>query len=150
MNSQLGDLGSAISVITKEPMTDFTMFNMNEALFNATGTEGTGTYTQFGESAGGGRHQRRYHRRPSGAHHIRGLGNGNVSNGNFETSKRVPLDSIDSAGVKISRGLNAVVLGLGNPPPPSTSSERPPTSDDIGRRLFSAATASPVSALVSN
>jgi len=114
MNSQLEDIGSAISVITKEQMTDFAMLDINDVFLYAAGAEGTGTYTQIGEDTGGNINDATAGD-PANANRIRGIGQANVSVGNFESSNRVPLDPIDSDGVEISRGPNASIFGLGNP-----------------------------------
>lgn len=115
LNSQLDDLGSAISVITKEQMADLAMLDINDVFLYATGAEGTGTYTQIDETAGIAVISDATAGDPANANRIRGIGRANVSNGNFETSNRVPLDPVDSDGVEISRGPNASIFGLGNP-----------------------------------
>ena len=115
LNSQLEDLGSAISVITKEQMADFAMLDINDVFLYAAGAEGTGTYTQIDETSGRAETSDATAGDPANANRIRGIGRANVSSGNFETSNRVPLDPIDSDGVEISRGPNASIFGLGNP-----------------------------------
>jgi len=46
-NSKIEDLGSSITVITKEQMTDFAMLDINDIFLYTASTEGTGTYTDF-------------------------------------------------------------------------------------------------------
>src|SRR5471032_1765718 len=47
MNSKIEDLGSSITVVTKEQMSDFAMLDINDVFLYTAGTEGTGTYTDF-------------------------------------------------------------------------------------------------------
>ena len=114
LNTKLEDLASPISVITKEQMADFAMLDLNDVFLYAANTEGTGTYTDLVEGAGNGGVQDNVAGDPANANRVRGIGNANVSVGNFETSNRVPIDPIDSDGVEISRGPNANIFGLGN------------------------------------
>lgn len=115
LNSALEDLGASISVITKQQMEDLALLDINDVFLYMGSTEGTGQYTQIDEVAGRGEISDATAADPTNANRIRGIGAANVSNGNFETSKRVPLDPLDSDGVEISRGPNSSVFGLGNP-----------------------------------
>ncbi len=114
LNSKLEDLASAISVVTREEMADFAMLDINDVFLYAANTEGTGTYTDLEEGTGNGGVSDNTAGDPANANRVRGIGNANVSNGNFETSNRVPIDPIDADGIEISRGPNANIFGLGN------------------------------------
>jgi hypothetical protein len=114
LNTKLEDLASSITVITKEQMSDFAMLDINDVFLYAGNTEGTGTYTEFNAEDGNGSITDSVAGDPANANRVRGIGNANVSNGNFETSNRVPIDPIDSDGIEISRGPNANIFGLGN------------------------------------
>ncbi len=114
LNTRLEDLASSITVITKEQMADFAMLDINDVFLYAGNTEGTGTYTEFNAEDGNGSITDSTAGDPSNANRIRGIGNANVSVGNFESSNRVPIDPVDSDGVEISRGPNANIFGLGN------------------------------------
>jgi outer membrane receptor protein involved in Fe transport len=114
LNSRLEDLSSAISVVTKEQMADFAMLDINDVFLYGTNTEGTGTFTDMIEGSGNGGVMDNVAGDPANANRVRGIGNANVSNGNFETSNRVPIDPIDADGIEISRGPNANIFGLGN------------------------------------
>lgn len=114
LNSKLEDLGSSISVITKEQMTDFAMLDMNDVFLYANNTEGTGTYTEFVIDDGQGALTDATSGDPGNANRVRGIGKANVSISNFESSNRVPLDPVDADSVEVSRGPNANIFGLGN------------------------------------
>lgn len=114
LNTKLEDLASAITVITKEQMADFAMLDINDVFLYGANTEGTGTFTDFVAEDGQGNISDNVAGDPANANRVRGIGNANVSNGNFETSNRVPIDPLDADGVEISRGPNANIFGLGN------------------------------------
>lgn len=115
LNSPLEDLGASISVITKQQMEDLALLDINDVFLYMGSTEGTGQYTEIGETSGRQDITDATAGDPTNANRIRGIGKANVSRGNFETSNRVPLDPLDSDGVEISRGPNASIFGLGNP-----------------------------------
>src|SRR5471032_57349 len=46
-NSKLEDLGSSITVVTKEQMSDFAMLDVNDIFNYTANTEGSGTYTDY-------------------------------------------------------------------------------------------------------
>ena len=114
LNTKLEDLASSITVITKEQMADFAMLDINDVFLYAANTEGTGTFTDFVVGDGQGGITDNVAGDPANANRIRGIGNANVSVGNFETSNRVPIDPIDADAVEINRGPNANIFGLGN------------------------------------
>ncbi|MBI5768935.1 MAG: TonB-dependent receptor [Verrucomicrobia bacterium] len=115
LNSKLEDLGASISIVTTEQMADFAMLDLNDVFLYSLNTEGTGTFTSFDANAGSqGEITDTVSGDPANANRVRGIGNANVSNGNFETSNRVPIDPIDADAVEISRGPNANIFGLGN------------------------------------
>lgn len=103
LNTKLEDLGSSISVVTKQQMTDFAMLDINDIFAYEGATEGTGNYTNYsvdrngmvGDSIQGN---------PQGSNRIRGIGVANISVNGFATSGRVPIDPIDVDSVEISRG----------------------------------------------
>jgi hypothetical protein len=95
-------------------MADFAMLDINDVFLYGANTEGTGTFTDMLEGSGNGGVTDNVAGDPANANRVRGIGNANVSNSNFETSNRVPIDPIDADGVEISRGPNANIFGLGN------------------------------------
>ena len=112
-NTKLEDLGSSLTVMTKEQMTDFGMLNINDIFDHVAGAEGTGSYTDYVMDRGG-QLTDNVQMNPTGANRVRGISSANISFGNFETMGRMPIDPIIVDGVEISRGPNANVFGLGN------------------------------------
>ncbi len=112
-NSKLEDLGSSVTVVTKEQMQDFGMLDINDIFNYTASTEGTGTYTDLTIDRNGSVSDN-VQLNPTQANRIRGLGAANISFNNFETSARMPIDPSVTDGVEISRGPNANVFGLGN------------------------------------
>lgn len=113
LNSRIEDLASSITVVTKEQMQDFALLDINDIFAYEAGTEGTGNYTDF-QIDQSGRTTDGTMMDPNNANRIRGIGNANVSFGNFETSNRVPIDPLNIDAVEISRGPNSNIFGLGN------------------------------------
>ncbi len=113
-NTRLEDLGTSITVITKEQMADFAMLDINDVFLYTANTEGTGTYSDFVMNRNGELTDN-VSLNPTQANRVRGIAAANVSYGNFETMGRTPLDPLILDGVEVSRGPNANVFGLGNP-----------------------------------
>jgi outer membrane receptor protein involved in Fe transport len=113
LNSKIEDLAASITVVTKEQMADFAMLDINDVFSYEASTEGIGNYTDM-EITAGNQVEDNVMGDPANANRIRGVGNANISDGNFETSGRVPVDPIAIDGVEISRGPNSSLFGLGN------------------------------------
>ncbi|MES2694939.1 MAG: TonB-dependent receptor plug domain-containing protein, partial [Verrucomicrobiota bacterium] len=114
LNSKLEDLAASISVVTKEQMEDFALLDINDIFSMEANTEGTGNFTDFSFNLSGNPVDN-VQANPQGANRIRGLGNANMTLGNFETSGRVPVDPVNIDSVEISRGPNSSIFGIGNP-----------------------------------
>ena len=112
LNSNLEDLASSISVVTKQQMADFAMLDINDIFAYEAGTEGVGTYTPF-EIDRNGRVADSVMSDRESANRVRGIGAANISRSGFATSGRVPVDPIDIDAVEISRGPNSSIFGLG-------------------------------------
>ena len=112
LNTKLEDLGSSISVVTKQQMSDFAMLDLNDIFAYESGTEGTGNYTAFDVDRNG-MVTDQIQNNPQGANRIRGIGSANISLGGFATSGRVPVDPSAIDAVEISRGPNSSIFGLG-------------------------------------
>lgn len=112
LNSKVEDLASAISVVTKEQMSDFAMLDINDIFLYEAGTEGIGTYTEFSVDRNASPTDNSLN--PQGSNRVRGVGAANLSFANFETSGRMPIDPSVLDAVEISRGPNSTVFGLGN------------------------------------
>jgi len=112
LNSSLEDLGSSISVVTKQQMSDFAMLDINDIFAYEAGAEGVGTYTAFEINRNGQMTDNVQSDRES-SNRLRGIGAANISRSGFATSGRVPVDPIDIDAVEISRGPNSSIFGLG-------------------------------------
>jgi len=128
-NTKLQDLGSSITVMTKEQMSDFAMLDINDVFLYTVGTEGTGTYSDFAMNRNGELTDN-VSLNPAQANRVRGISAANISYGNFETAGRRPLDPLILDGVEISRGPNANVFGLGQP---SGTVNQVPASANLSR-----------------
>ncbi len=113
LNAKIADLASSISVVTREQMQDFALLDLNDVFAYEAGTEGSGTYTDFTIDQSG-RPSDNTMADPINANRVRGIGNANISFGNYETAGRVPVDPINIDAIEISRGPNSNIFGLGN------------------------------------
>ena len=73
LNSKLEDLGSSITVVTKQQMTDLGMLDINDVFRYEASTEGTDSFTQFVRNRTGGVGDQAQSD-PQQANRIRGLG----------------------------------------------------------------------------
>ena len=112
LNSKIEDLGTAISVVTKDQMADFALLDINDIFNYEVSTEGTGNYSarSFDQN---GFETDAVQLTPESANRIRGLNPANISFGNFETSGTIPLDPLNIDAIEISRGPNSNLFGLG-------------------------------------
>jgi hypothetical protein len=113
INSKIEDLASAITVITKEQMADFAMLDINDIFAYEVSTESSYNYTDFSFNQSFQPNDN-LSSNPNTANRVRGLMSANVAYSGFETSRRVPLDPINSDAIEISRGPNSSLFGLGN------------------------------------
>ena len=118
LNSKLEDLGSSITVITKQQMFDTAALDLNDIFLYEASTEGTGNYTQFTPNRNGGVIDG-VANDPATANRIRGVGSPisgsgvNMAIGNFSSNARIPMDPYNIDSVEISRGPNSNLFGLG-------------------------------------
>ena len=82
-NSKIADLASAITVVTKEQMTDMAMIDINDVFLYTAGTEGTGTFTDFVVDRNGSVSDN-VQLNPTGANRVRGIAPANISLDNIE------------------------------------------------------------------
>ena len=145
INSNIQDLASSISVVTKSQMQDFGMLDINDVFLYTGNTEGSGTYTALGVPGGAasgsagvsaadrnGSVQDNVQIDPVNSNRVRGIAPANITLGNIETMGRTPIDPIDIDSIEISRGPNANVFGLGNP---SGTVNMVPTSANVTRNF---------------
>ncbi len=122
MNSKLEDLGSSITVVTRQQMEDFGLTDINDIFLYEANTEGKGNFTDVSvdrngfvvDNTTGGLGGLSSMGGSTGANRIRGIKQANIALGNFATSGRVPIDSFVVESVEISRGPNSNIFGLGN------------------------------------
>ncbi len=112
LSSKIEDLGSSISVVTKEQLNDTAAVDINDIFKYEASTEGTAQFTSV-------TYDRTFinddvANSPQNANRIRGLSPANVALDGYSTSNAVPLDSYNVESVEISRGPNSTIFGLGN------------------------------------
>lgn len=129
LNTKLEDLAASISVVTKEQMEDFGLIDINDVFNYELGTEGTGNFTDVEVETSGNVNDNAM-ASPNTANRIRGIGSANLSLGNFETSRRVPVDKVGIDALEISRGPNSSIFGLGNA---SGTVNMVPASGNLGK-----------------
>ena len=113
LNSKLEDLGSAITVVTKEQMLDTAVLDLNDVFLYEANTEGKENFSSFSTNRNGGVVDA-IQNSPAESNRIRGVGNANVMVGNYAPNPRIPLDLYNVDAVEISRGPNSSLFGLGN------------------------------------
>ncbi|HYD83554.1 MAG TPA: TonB-dependent receptor plug domain-containing protein, partial [Opitutus sp.] len=113
-NTKIEDLASAVTIVTKEQMTDFAMLDINDVFLYTVGAEGTGTYTDIVVDRNGSVSDN-VQLNPTQANRVRGLASANVAFNNIEMQNRTPIDPVMIDALEVSRGPNASVFGLGNP-----------------------------------
>ncbi len=114
IRTSLKDIGSAISVITKDMMNDIGAVDAGTLLQYTTNTEvaGTrGTYTGLGN--GTTLDESANLRSPQGAQRVRGLSSADNTRDYFVTD--IPWDGYNINRVDILRGPNSFLFGLGSP-----------------------------------
>lgn len=115
LNTELKDLGSAISVVTEEFLKDTGATSMADLLVYTTGTEVGGAHGNFSNSSftGGRAGQQSNREDPEGNTRVRGLVEAELSRDFFITD--FGFDSYNVERVDISRGPNSVLFGVGSP-----------------------------------
>jgi hypothetical protein len=112
LNTKLEDIASAISVVTKEQITDFALLDINDVFSYEASTEGMGNFTDFTVDRNGMVVDSAQNN-PQGANRIRGMGPANITMNNFSTTGRVPVDPLSIDALEISRGPNSSIFGIG-------------------------------------
>lgn len=125
LNTNLADLGSSISVITKQQMEDTASTDINDIFRYEVNTEGSLTYTPGTQSfrndgvldtiAGGTQGNAVASYTNAGANRVRGLGSPSAAINYYPSISAVPFDAYNTQSVEISRGPNSMLFGLGSP-----------------------------------
>lgn len=114
IRTELKDVGSAISVITKEFMKDIGATDSSTLLQYTTNAEVAGTRGTFtGVGNGTSVDESGNLRAPGGAQRVRGLASADNTRDFFVTD--IPWDSFNVDRIDIQRGPNAILFGLGSP-----------------------------------
>ena len=116
INSDLKDLGAAITVVTQEFLEDTAATGIEDLLVYTTGTEVGGTFGNFtnsNTSSGARPGQQGNRANPEGNTRIRGLVSAELSRDFFITD--FGFDSYNVERVDISRGPNSILFGVGSP-----------------------------------
>ncbi len=118
LNTELRDLGAAITVVTQEYLEDLDASDVTEYLQYTAGAEVGGTWGNFagGETvvdSRGRATQAAARENPQGNQRIRGIGAAQLTRNYFRTD--FTADSYNTERVTINRGPNAVLFGIGNP-----------------------------------
>ncbi len=125
MNTNLADLASSVSVITKQQFEDTASTDINDIFRYEVNTEGSLTYTPGTQSmrndgvldvnAGGTQGNNMTPYTNAGANRVRGLGTPSAAVNYYPAIGAVPFDSYNTQSVEISRGPNSMLFGLGSP-----------------------------------
>lgn len=114
LNTPIKDIGTAISVVTKEFMDDIGASDAGTLLTYTTGTEVGGLSGNFaGSPISDGRPDSTEQREnPNGNQRVRGLARAELSRNYFLTD--IPFDSYNTDSVTINRGPNSLLFGIGS------------------------------------
>jgi len=125
MNTNLSDLGAAISVVTKAQMEDFASVDLNDAFRYELNTEGSGTYTPATQAfrndgvldvnAGGTQGSSVSSFTNATANRVRGIGIPSAATNYYPSIAAIPPDAYNVQSFEISRGPNSMLFGLGSP-----------------------------------
>jgi TonB-dependent Receptor Plug Domain len=123
LNTNIGDLPSSITVVTKQQMEDTNSLNINDVFRFESNTEGASTYTPFttvrgnitDSNGGGGGTTGNYSSAITTGNRIRGLAAADQNEDNFFSLYRIPFDAYNTQSVEIDRGPNSLIFGTGSP-----------------------------------
>jgi hypothetical protein len=125
MNTNLSDLGAAISVVTKAQMEDFASVDLNDAFRYELNAEGSSTYTPATQAfradgvldvnAGGTQGNLVSSYTNATANRVRGIGIPSAAINYYPSNSALPPDVYNIQSFEISRGPNSMLFGLGSP-----------------------------------
>jgi len=126
LNTPLKDVGTSISVITKEFLIDIGADDSGTLLPYAVGTEIGGPDGNFagGAITGGRSNQAGSRAEPERNQRVRGLASAELTRDYFLSD--IPFDSYNTERVTINRGPNALLFGIGSPGGVINNSTLPP------------------------
>lgn len=122
INTNLGDLASSITVVTKQQLTDTSSMNVNDVFMYEANTEGANTYTPVLLNRGAAKDTQGGYSQDDGtpfgaatSNRVRGLDIADSAQNNYPTIRRIPFDSYNTQSVEINRGPNSLLFGTGSP-----------------------------------
>ena len=128
MKTNIADLGSSISVVTRQQLEDTASVDINDIFRYEINTEGSGTYTPTGsgyltlrsdgvvDSGSGatvGSSLTPFTN--ATANRVRGIGVPSTAINYYPSIGAVPMDAYNIQSVEISRGPNSMLFGMGSP-----------------------------------
>jgi hypothetical protein len=135
LNTALKDVGTSITVVTKEFLSDIGANDSGTLLPYTVGTEVGGTDGNFagGTIAGGRPNQAGARAEPERNQRVRGLASAELTRDYFLSD--IPFDSYNTDRVTINRGPNALLFGIGSPGGVVNNTTLPPV---FGRNFYEA------------
>ncbi len=114
INTDLKDVASAISVVTREFFDDTASVNLEDILIYQTSAEVAGIGgNYYGTDANDGSYRNRMLVNPQTGTRLRGLNTADLTRSFFATS--LPMDAYNTERLDIQRGPNSILFGLGSP-----------------------------------
>jgi hypothetical protein len=123
LNSNIGDLAAAITIVTKQQLEDTASLDINDVFRFEAGTEGSSSYTPVVTDRGTAKDTvAGYTLGNDGgtttnaqSNRVRGLGAPDAGMNFYSSNSRVPFDSYNTQSIEINRGPNSMLFGLGSP-----------------------------------
>lgn len=114
LRTNLRDIGSSISIVNEEFLTDTGSTNLEDVLLFTPNTEVGGLGGNFSGSQGASPIPEQQRDNPSGGvTRIRGLASADLTRDYFITN--VPFDTFNTDRIDVQRGANSALFGLGSP-----------------------------------
>jgi hypothetical protein len=114
LRTELRDIGSSISIVNEEFLTDTGSANLEDVLIFTPNTEVGGIGGNFSGSQGASPIPEQQRDNPSGGvTRVRGLAGADLTRDYFLTD--VPFDTFNTDRIDVQRGANSALFGLGSP-----------------------------------
>lgn len=113
LNTNLGDLGASITVVTRQQMLDTASIDLNDVFLYEANTEGTGNYTAFSFNDQNTVDDATS-RDPATANRVRGIGGADRARNYYQSIAGLPFDVYNTETVEINRGPNSLLFGIGS------------------------------------
>lgn len=115
LKTNLRDIASTISVVTKDFLEDTSSTDLKELLIYTANTEVIGPIGNLANEGGrsGENTVTEIFSRPTAVTRVRGLAGATLTRNYYESS--IPMDSYNTERVTINRGANSILFGVGSP-----------------------------------